>query len=374
MNICFYAPFKPLDHPDPSGDQVIGAGLYDYLQAKGHRLWTVSRLRCRWVFLKPWMVAHIIQQRKQASRFITRHRPDLWLTYHTYYKGPDVLGPAVCQKTGVCYVIFQGVYASRRKRSLKTWSGYMLNKKALDNAAHVFTNKTKDFINLKRILPDDRLTYVAPGIFPEHFPFSDIARSILRQSWGVGNDPVILSAAMFRSDVKTQGLSILIQACGKLLQKGMRFHLVIAGDGSEKNRLLKLARDHLYGRVRFVGKIPRKDMYRFYSAGDLFAFPGIRESLGMVYLEAQCCGIPAIAFANEGTPQVINHLKTGLLVPAFDESAFIEAMKTLIDHSDLRLRMGRAAKAHVLKYHDLNKNYEIVETVLSKTAYGHVVC
>ena len=148
----------------------------------------------------------------------------------------------------------------------------MLNKRAQDSSAHVFTNKLKDFINLKRILPEDRLTYVVPGIFPQHFPFSHRARAILRQSWKVGKDPVILSAAMFRPDVKTQGLSILIQACGKLLQKGMRFHLVIAGDGSEKHRLLKLARDHLYGRVRFVGKIPRKDMYRFYSAGDLFAF------------------------------------------------------------------------------------------------------
>jgi glycosyltransferase involved in cell wall biosynthesis len=105
-------------------------------------------------------------------------------------------------------------------------------------------------------------------------------------------------------------------------------------------------------------------MYQFYSAGDLLAFPGIRESLGMVYLEAQSCGIPAIAYANEGTPQAIRHLETGILVPAFDFESFTHAIGILLDHQDLRLKMGRAAQKYIRKHHDLDKNFQIVEDVL----------
>ncbi len=366
MNICFYAPFKPLNHPDPSGDQVIGAGLYNHFVMKGHQLWTVSRLRCRWIFWKPWRLPQVIRERKRAIRCVYRLRPDLWVTYHTYYKGPDIIGPTICRKTNLPYVIFQGIYATKRKRAPNTWPGYVLNTKALSAARHVFTNKQKDLMNLKRILPPNRLTYVAPGVFPKQFTSSDEARRSMRYTWNVGNDPVILSAAMFRSDVKTLGLSILIKACGALLQRGKRFYLVIAGDGKEKNRLLKLAQTHLPERTRFIGRLPRNEMVRFYSAGDLFAFPGIRESLGMVYLEAQSCGIPAIAFANEGTPQVIKHLETGLLVPAFDETSFTDAIETLLDHTDLRMKMGHAAKAYIRAHHDLNKNYQKIERVFKR--------
>jgi len=366
MNICFYAPFKPLDHVDPSGDLVIGSGLYNYLADRGHRIWTVSRLRCRWIYWKPWHSLNVIREIHRAKSKVRRHRPDCWLTYHTYYKGPDILGPVVCRKTDLPYIVFQGVYATKRRRALKTWPGFVLNTKALAAANHVFTNKHKDLINLKRVFPPDRCTYVAPGIYPEHFTYSEEARIALRESWKVGKTPVILAAAMFRSDVKTMGLSMLIKACGKLLSRGKDFYLVIAGDGSEKGRLLELARTHLPERVLFVGKVPRNEMFRFYSAGDLLAFPGIRESLGMVYLEAQSCGIPSIAFANEGTPQVIKHLETGLLVPAFDLAAFADAIETLVDRTNLRRRMGRAAADFVRKHHDLNINYQIVENVLER--------
>jgi glycosyltransferase involved in cell wall biosynthesis len=296
-----------------------------------------------------------------------RRRPDVWLTYHTYYKGPDILGPPLSVRSGIPYVIFQGIYATKRKRKLKSWPGYVLNTRALCTAGHVFTNKRKDLLNLDRILPANRRTYVKPGILPEDFSYHTAARDDLRRSWKVGNDPVILSAAMFRPDVKTQGLMMVIRACGRLFQKGKRFFLAIAGDGKEKNRLMRLAQKHLPEKTRFVGKIPRDQMYRFYSAGDVFVFPGIRESLGMVYLEAQSCGVPVVAFSNEGTPEVIKHRKTGILVPAFDFDAFTQAIEVLLDEETLRRRMSRAARVYVREHHDIDTNYRVIEDVLYRT-------
>ena len=364
MRIAFYAPFKPMGHPHPSGDLIIGRGIYDYLKSRGHDIEVVSNLRSRWIYWKPWLWARLLIERQRALRHIIRRRPDLWFTYHSYYKAPDLMGPFITRNANMPYVIFQGIYATKRRRKLKSWPGFVLNRKALKAADHVFTNKKKDLLNLQRILPARRRTYVAPGIFTDKFRFDASARTELRRTWAVGNEPVIFSAAMFRRGVKLASLSWLLRACGGLSLKGRRFSLVIAGDGKGKDRLKQLAQSYLPGKVCFVGKIPRNQMVRFYSAGDIFAYPGIKESLGMVFLEAQACGLPVVAFADEGVPEVVVHEKTGFLLPPFAEGAFIQALDRLLSDPDLRRSMGQAGRAYVTRAHDLNQNYGRLEAVL----------
>ena len=67
---------------------------------------------------------------------------DLWFTYHTYYKAPDLLGPYATSKLTIPYVIFQGIYSTKRRRKLKTLPGFYLNRDVLRAARHVFINKT----------------------------------------------------------------------------------------------------------------------------------------------------------------------------------------------------------------------------------------
>jgi glycosyltransferase involved in cell wall biosynthesis len=187
----------------------------------------------------------------------------------------------------------------------------------------------------------------------------------------VGEEPVILSAAMFRSDVKTEGLAWVIRACGELCRRGKAVHLVIAGDGQERPRLQKLADEQLPGRTRFVGKLPRNEMHRFYSAGDIFAFPGIRESLGMVYLEAQSCGLPVVAFANGGIPEVVRDQETGFLVPLFAFEPYLQALDRLLSDKELRRKMGQEGQKYVRQTHDLDRNYRQLEMALTVLIGGH---
>jgi len=364
MKFCFYAPFKPLGHAHPSGDLVIATGLFDYIVKQGYNIWPVSRLRSRWIYWKPSLWPHVLRERQRVLRHVKRARPDLWLTYHTYYKAPDLLGPWVCSRAGLAYVIFQGIYSTKRKKDWRTWPGYIINKRALCTAHHIFTNKCEDLLNLKRLLPRHRLTYLTPGILPGAFYFDEESRNKLRRSWNVEGESVVLSAAMFRSGVKADGLALVIRACGKLFRQGKRLHLIIAGDGKEKVRLLRLADEHLPGRVRFVGKVSHNEMYRFYSAGDLFAFPGIQESLGMVYIEAQSCGVPVVAFANGGIPEVVRDQETGFLVPLHDFNRFVQAIDTLLSDKSLCRKMGQAAGVYVRQEHDLDKNYKKMENIL----------
>ncbi len=368
LRIFFYAPFKPLGHADPSGDLVTATGIFDYLVQRGYQVIPVSSLRCRWIYWKPWLWLQLLWERRRVVRSYFASPADIWLTYHSYYKAPDLLGPAAAGHMKIPYVIFQGIYSTKRRRRWTTRPGFYLNKNSLQCADHVFTNKSVDLLNLKRLLPESRVTYVAPGITPADFPFDAQARRDLRMQWKVADKPVIFSAAMFRQDVKTEGLTWVIRACGELLRQGQDFLLVIAGDGKERGRLQQLAGEHVPDRVHFVGKIPRADMYRFYSAADLFVFPGIRESLGMVYLEAQSCGLPVVAFKNAGVPEAVQEGKTGILVPRFAREPFVDAIRRLLEDPGLRKQMGRAASAYVREAHDLNKNYQEFEIALKSIA------
>jgi glycosyltransferase involved in cell wall biosynthesis len=366
MNICFYAPFKPLGHKNPSGDLVIATGLYDYLTARGHTVYTASALRTRWIYFKPWLLPVVLRERRRISRFVSHRNADLWFTFHSYYKAPDILGPSAAQRLGIPYVIFQGIYATKRRKKSQTWPGFMLNKMALNAAHHVFVNKQVDYKNLIRLKPADRVTYVAPGIYPDQFYFDTSARERMRHEWQTDDRPVIVSAAMFRPDVKTRGLIWMIKVLGRLRQQGRQFQLVIAGDGGERPRLIKAAEDHLPGMVRFVGKQQRNKLYRFYSAGDIFVFPGIGESLGMVYLEAQSCGLPVVALDNAGIPEVVQNRRTGILTPMLEAEPFIRAIDDLLSNDNLRRKMGRAAQSYVREKHDLNINYRKMDDVLQR--------
>ncbi|MBU2490093.1 MAG: glycosyltransferase family 4 protein, partial [Proteobacteria bacterium] len=189
----------------------------------------------------------------------------------------------------------------------------------------------------------------------------------LRGEWGAEGRPVVLSAAMFRDDVKTRGLEFLIRACGALSDAGLDFLLVLAGDGVMRGRLEALAKRVLPGRVRFLGRVGRERMAACYSAAEVFAFPGIRESLGMVYLEAQSCGLPVVAFDNGGIPEVVENNVTGFLTPPMETVAFATALARLILDPNRARSMGRAGAARVRAVHDSAQNYLTVERVLLET-------
>jgi phosphatidylinositol alpha-1,6-mannosyltransferase len=364
MRIAFYAPLKPLDHPHPSGDLVIGRGLYHFLQGRGHELGKISELRARWVYWKPWLWPRVVRQRHRSLNLCRKMAADLWLTYHSYYKAPDLLGSYCCRRLGIPYVVFQGIYSTKRRKRWTTWAGFILNRQALLAAHHIFTNRKEDLLNLTRIVPEKRISYVAPGIFPEDFSFDSLSREQVRRKMDISDGTVVVTAAMFRPGVKTEGLSWVIRSCGELSRKNASLYLIIAGEGKEGPRLRQMAAQWLPGRVRFLGKVPREEMFRVYSAGDLFVFPGIRESLGMVYLEAQSCGLPVVGFADGGVPEVVAHEVSGYLVRPFDVKAFSQAIARLLDDSSARRQMGEAASSYVRNRHDLNKNYRIVEDIL----------
>jgi len=364
MKIAYYMPFKTMGHQNPSGDLIIGTEIFDHLQLKGNTVEIVSKLRARWIYYSPAKLIKLFFEKRRVVKKLKVSPPGIWLSYHSYYKAPDLLGPHCCRKLGIPYVIFQGIYSTKRRKNVTTLIGYALNKKSLQSAEHIFTNKRRDLKNLSRIIPAEKLTYIAPGIQPQDFQFSEEEREKNRILWGCENDTLIMTAAMMRPGVKTEGIAKVIQSCSKLHKKGYQIRLIIAGDGECKGQLEQQANRLLPGRVIFLGKTRRKDLYKYYSSSDIFAFPGIHESLGMVYLEAQSCRLTVVAFEDWGAKEAICPGKTGLLSPASEPELFTKNIEKLILDPRLRRTLGQNGEKHISKSHDLIQNYELLQEKL----------
>ncbi len=368
MKIAFYMPFKPFGHKNPSGDLITGMELHDFLAGNNHELSIASDLRSRWLYLKPWQFFQVARERTRIVNSLKDARPDIWLSYHTYYKAPDLLGPICSTRLSVPYAIFQGMYSTKRRKSLKTLPGFLLNRRALQAAQVVFTNKKTDEHNLKRILPDQRVRYIAPGLTPDQFNFDLVARRALKEQWHVGERTVVMTTAMLRPGVKTAGVIKVIDSCAELRHRGHSIILIVIGDGVNRTMIEQEGKEKLQGDILFLGKIPRHELYRYYSAADIFAFPGIEEALGMVYLEAQSAGLPVVAFQNWGAREAVVHDETGLLSPAEDPDSFRQDIETLLVDRDRRIKMREAAKVHIRKNHDAAQNYREVDTTLRQIA------
>jgi len=121
--------------------------------------------------------------------------------------------------------------------------------------------------------------------------------------------------------------------------------LLLVGDGPERSALEERAR-HLdvLERVRFVGSVSREETLRYVAGGLASILPSAWENLPHSAVEALAVGVPVLATAVGGVPEVVHHEENGLLVPPNDVQALSLAMSRLLDDDALRARLaGRAA-------------------------------
>ncbi len=110
--------------------------------------------------------------------------------------------------------------------------------------------------------------------------------------------------------------------------------------------LKQLARDlGVEDHVLFTGF--RADVARMLAAADVFALPSFQEPFGLVFLEAMAMKRPVVALDSGGTPEVVEHGKSGLLSPARDVDALAANLLALIRDPALRARMGEHGRRSV---------------------------
>jgi glycogen synthase len=116
--------------------------------------------------------------------------------------------------------------------------------------------------------------------------------------------------------------------------------------------------DHMKGhigrnvdRVKFVGGVPYEQVAEELAQSDICVFPSDWEASGFVCMEAMAAGRGVIGSNAGGMAEIIDHGRTGLLVPPRNPIAIANAILALIDDPEKRISMGRAARDYIIKAH-----------------------
>jgi len=165
----------------------------------------------------------------------------------------------------------------------------------------------------------------------------------VRREFGLTGGPLLVTVARLS---QPKGHCDLIEALALLRVQWPQLQCVCVGDGELKESLKALAADRgLSSMCRFVGS--RDDVMEFYAAADMVVLPSHSEGFPFVILEALAMGKPVIATSVNGVPEVIEHLKTGLLVKARDVVGLAGAIQSLLEHPDQARQLGHAGRAVV---------------------------
>jgi glycosyltransferase involved in cell wall biosynthesis len=189
-----------------------------------------------------------------------------------------------------------------------------------------------------------RVQVIPNGIDTEH---QDRAEPVnLRPALGLREQDFIAFTAA--SLIHRKGVDLLIHAVAKLRRRQLPVHLVIAGDGPEKESLQALSRQcEVEHAIHFLGS--RDDVPGILRGGvDAFVSGAREEVFGLALAEANLASIPVIAPAVGGIPGVIADNLTGLLVPVENNISIAQAIFCLHDHPELKRKLGKAGRQRVL--------------------------
>ncbi|MGI6328968.1 MAG: glycosyltransferase family 4 protein [Dethiobacteria bacterium] len=176
--------------------------------------------------------------------------------------------------------------------------------------------------------------------------------------------------------VSQKGIDIFIRAAGRIVSRYDGVYFYIAGEGPERGRLEYL-RDllGLQEKVSFLGNIEK--MASFLAGLDIFVLASRSEGLSITLLEAGCAGLPLIASATGGIPEIVRDGETGILVPSEDELSLAEAIISLIEDPKKRKHLGDEAAGDIRKRFsedDMLKETEKVYDEVLKQRAGNTVC
>ncbi len=155
-----------------------------------------------------------------------------------------------------------------------------------------------------------RMVRMSPGVDPERF-YPGCGGAEVRKRLDIPADaPVVVCTARF---VKRKGQDTLVKAWPEVLRKAPDAWLLLVGDGPHRGAVEELVAERgVEDSVVFTGSVPWEEMPAYTDAGDVYAMPcrtrrwGLEaEAFGIVFTEAQACGLPVLVGDSGGAPEAV---------------------------------------------------------------------
>lgn len=194
----------------------------------------------------------------------------------------------------------------------------------------------------------EKIHVIHVGIEPERYGPSSSSPDAAR---GGGEEPLLLSVAAFKP---YKGLPVLIDACARLAEEGVRFRCEVIGDGPQRGEIE--ARIGAYGlgdRIVLTGNLPQHEVAGRMRRATLMVLPSVvapdgqMEGIPVALMEAMAAEVPVIATALSGIPELVQDGTTGLLVQPGDPAALAAAIRRLLDDRAHAAALARAGSEKV---------------------------
>jgi glycosyltransferase involved in cell wall biosynthesis len=292
--------------------------------------------------MDPVVVPHL-------AGLIRRLRPEI---IHTHDVKAEFAALAAARLTGVPLV---GSYYGRLAMASRFLQiadlGRFLTFRAFD---HVLANSRAQCEELLRWGVPARRVAILPSFVPTRDlrPPAPAERSAARAALGIPADQPVLATVARLS--RNKGHRYLLEALPAIRAQAPNLLYVIAGEGDDRARgeggLRSLLERQvralgLTKHVRFLGYYP--DVRTVLHAADLLVSPSLLEGMQVALLEAMAAGLPIVATAIGGTPDVVADGETGLLVPPADPAALAGAVAALLADPARRHCLGQAGRQRV---------------------------
>jgi len=195
-------------------------------------------------------------------------------------------------------------------------------------------------------VPPDRVRVIYSGIDPRRCGSPEGGERV-REELGIRPSAPLVGTVGALAPHKAQ--HVFLKAARKLWERAPEVRYIIAGEGELEGELKSLARRlDLEGIVTFAGF--RDDIPAVFAAMDVFVLSSVAEALCTSVLDAMAAGVPVVATAVGGVPEIVERGASGLLVPPSDPEALAEAIREVLGNRSLMERLAAGGRERVEKF------------------------
>jgi len=232
-------------------------------------------------------------------------------------------------------------------RTKEPWRRYCFRRLAFELADRVLSvsDQLRDLHARRTGFPTRRITVIHNGVDSERFRPDPVVRARVREELGISEKEFCIGCVGNLTPAKDYRTALnAVDA----FDKGCNdWRLLVIGEGTERPKLEELVKAHSQwsNRVSFLGLSHR--VPEFLAAMDVYVLTSVIEGISNSLLEAMACGLPVIATAVGGNPEVIIDWESGLLFPSGDSDRLAEQLLLLRERTDLRLQLAQQARCRV---------------------------
>jgi glycosyltransferase involved in cell wall biosynthesis len=308
--------------------------------------------------VNPWYDA---RARRHLEIDLRRLKPDV---VHTHSSKAGIIGRFAARDARVPTVVhtIHGMSFNRTQpwatRKLYAWLEWMAARRS-----HAIVTVADAMIEQSvaaGICRRKKMRTVYSGMEVGDFTPTRYDRAAVRKSWGARDDDIVVGtvARLFRRKGYEQLLPVMAAAA----QREPRLRFVWVGDGAQRSDYEReLERLGLRARTTLTGLVPPAQIPELLAGFDILAHTSQWEGLPRTVVQALLMRVPAVAFAIDGTPEVVLDGETGRLVKLGDEPGFVDALLALAGDAEMRTRMGAAGRAHCLERFDWRRMVDALE-------------